>query len=478
MVMGDLPEEAEVVVIGGGPGGYAAAFRAADLGLKVTLVSEEERPGGVCLLRGCIPSKTLLHAAELIHQTREAEAMGLRFSEPKIDLGQLRKWKQEVIADLTGGLDALFERRGVRRILARASFADRKQIHLEDSSNGEAQIPSSLQFKHAIIATGSRPVLLPGTEAGGRIMTSAQALELEDIPESLLVVGGGYVGLEMGQVYATLGSKVTVAEMADQLLPNADPDLVKPLARRVEKDFEAILLGTKITSIEEQRNQVKVEFENGAGSSQGAFDRVLIAVGRRPNVESLGLDEAGVKLTGQGLIEVDEQRRTANQNVFAVGDANGGWMLAHEAMHEGRVAAEAIAGEPAAFDARAVPAVVYTDPQVAWCGLSEREAKEQGLKVKTARFPWSASGRARSMGATDGLTKLILDPETEQVLGMGIVGRQAESLIAEGVLAVEMGAVAQDLSLAIHPHPTLTETVGEAADVFLGSPVHLPPMRK
>lgn len=469
MVMGELPtaaETTEVLVIGGGPGGYAAAFRAADLGLEVTLVNAETKLGGVCLLRGCIPSKMLLYLAELIYSARAADAKGVEFGEPKVDLEKLRAWKDEVIAKLTDGLTGLCEKRGVKLVHARARFEGSNKVRLDDSDGGD------IEFEHAIIATGSRPVPLPGTGFSDRIMDSAGALVLRDIPETLLVVGGGYVGLEMGMVYAALGSKVSLVETTDRLLPNADPDLVGPLAKRVEDLFESVRLNTTVADLEEQDDAVKVTLE-GEESTEEEFERVLVAIGRKPNTDDLGLDSTEVELDDHGYIQVDEKRRTADQSIFAIGDAAGGMLLAHEAMAEGKVAAEVIAGEPAAFDVRAIPAVVYTDPQIAWCGLTEQEAEAQGREVEVTKFPWQASGRALSVGATEGLTKLLLDPESGRVLGVGIVGREAEALIAEGVLAVEMGAVARDLGLIIHPHPTLTETLGEAAETFFGLATHI-----
>lgn len=468
MVMGELPVEAEVLVIGGGPGGYAAAFRAADLGLDVTLVTEETRLGGVCLLRGCIPSKTLLSLTELIDSAAEARAMGVKFHDPEIDLDAVRGWKDEVIDKLSGGLNQLCEQRGVNLIHARATFIEKNTVQLD---TGDVQ---RMSFKHAIVATGSRPVPLLEISFSQRIMDSGRALELRDIPKRLLVVGGGYVGLEMGMVYASLGSQVTLVEMTDRLMPNADADLVKPLSRRVTELFDSVHLNTTVTDMEEEDDTVQVAFQSDADVSQTTFDRVLVAIGRQPNTDDTGLETIGVERDERGAIPVDAERRTTNTRIFAVGDAAGGMFLAHEAMHEGRVAAEVIAGQPSAFDARAIPAVVYTDPQIAWCGLTEQAAAAQERKVAVARFPWRASGRAVSLAATDGLTKIVVDPDTQQVLGMGVVGHNAEALIAEGVLAVEMGAVAQDLALSIHPHPTLTETVGEAAAVFLGSPIHLP----
>lgn len=459
-----MATDTDVLVIGGGPGGYSAAFAAADLGFDVTLVSEEEALGGVCLLRGCIPSKTLLQLAELIHETGEAKAHGLDFGSPKIDLKAMRHWKDDIIKTLSQGLDGLCKRHSVTKVIGRARFVSGEKVTITGADKEQ-----SLSFKHAIIATGSRPVAMPGTDFADskRIVSSAGALELADIPKRLLVVGGGYIGLEMGTVYAALGSEVTVVEMTDRLMGNVDRDLFELLEKSLQKRFKAIHLNTKVTELKEGKETVKATLD-GDKSGSKTFDRVLVAISRKPNTDDLGLEQADVECDEQGVIPVDAQRRTSNRAIFAIGDCAGGMMLAHEAMAEGKVAAKTIAGEPAAFDARAVPAVVYTDPQLAWCGLSEQQAEKEGLSVKIARFPWKASGRALIMGSTDGLTKLVLDPESHRVLGVGLVGRQAEALIAEGVLAVEMAALAEDLALSIHPHPTLSETLGEAAQNFLG----------
>jgi dihydrolipoamide dehydrogenase len=468
MVMGDLPVETQVLVLGGGPGGYAAAFRAADLGLDVTLVSDEPRLGGVCLLRGCIPSKALLYLAELAFAAGEAADMGLELGEPRWDLEQVRTWKDGVVERLAKGVAGLCERRGVQLIQGRGRFAGPNRLLLSDSDY------SSVAFEHAIVATGSQPAALPGLQVRpqGRLMDSTGALALPDIPKRLLVVGGGYVGLELGSVYAALGSRVTLVEMADRLMAGADADLVKPLHRRLEEVFEAIRLETRVTAAEEQGNQVQVTLEGGDGGEELQFDRVLIAVGRRPNTEELGLDEAGIDTDENGFVRVDAERRTSSRAIFAVGDLTGGMQLAHEAMREGKVAAEVIAGHPAAFDPRAVPAVAYTDPQIAWCGLTEEQAKRDHREVQVTRLPWRACGRALTMGAAEGLTKLVVDPQTGRLLGMGAVGRGAEALVSEAVVAIEMGALAEDLALSIHPHPTLSETVGEAAELFFGGATH------
>ena len=466
MVMGELAQEADLLVIGGGPGGYAAAFRAADLGMDVTLVDISDRPGGVCLFRGCIPSKTYLHLSELIYDTAHAAPLGLTFGPPEIDLDAIRAHKGKVVDKLANGLVSLSESRGVQRIRGRVVFEgpDKVRIHESDISH--------IKFRHAILATGSRPIPFPGTpfKKNGRIMNSTGALELADIPSTLLVVGGGYVGLELGSVYAALGSKVSVVELGDRLLPGVDSDLVEPLKRRLERSFESILLNTQVSALQEDDERVMVTF--GIEHPQ-SFDRVLVAIGRRPNTKNLGLEHTGVKLDDRGFVVVDEQMRTADERIFAVGDVIGGMMLAHKATYEGKIAAEVIGGEPSAFDARAIPAVVYTDPQIAYCGLTEEEARRQNIKVEVNRFPWKFSGRATTMDAPEGLTKMIVAADTGRILGVGFTGRGAEGLVSEGVLAVEMGALAQDLALSIHPHPTLSETAMEVAEIYLGSSTHI-----
>jgi len=469
MVMGDLPTECEVLIIGGGPGGYAAAFHAADLGLDVTLASDEERLGGVCLLRGCIPSKALLNVNKLIREAAEAEGMGVTFGEPDIHLDKLREWKNGVIDELTEGLARLCEHRRVRLAQGKVRFVSADSVRLDGRHSG------TIKFKQAIIATGSKPMGLPGIDLDhDRVMNSTAALDVADIPETLLVIGGGYVGLELGQVYASLGSRVTLVEMADRFLPNADADLTKPLARQLGESFAQIHLETKVTGLDAKEDGLCVTLDTGSKQDEVMCDRILIGVGRHPNTDDLGLEKTGVGTDEDGFIVIDEQRRTAERHIYAIGDAAGGLLLAHEAMHEGRVAAEVIAGKPAAFDPRAIPAIVYTDPQIAWCGLTEQQAAEDGRNIKVARFPWQASGRAKSVGLTTGLTKLVMD-ENGRILGMAAVGRGAEDLVAEGVLAVEMGATAEDLALTIHAHPTLSETVGEAAQAFFGQATHLAP---
>jgi dihydrolipoamide dehydrogenase len=474
MVMGELMQETELLVIGSGPGGYAAAFRAADLGMDVTMVDTARRPGGVCLFEGCIPSKTFLYLAELIYDADRAASMGVSFGKPQIDLAGLRDWKAGVIDKMAGGLVSLSDRRGVQLVNGRAEFESSDTVRLYDSE------VSQIKFRHAVRATGSRPIPFPGTgfKSGGKIMSSTGALALADIPDRLLVLGGGYVGLELGTVYAALGSRVTLVEFMDRLLPGIDQDLVRPLTKKLKTIFEHIHLKTKVMSLAENEGGVDVTLEGDLDHVQQTFDRVLVAIGRSPASQGIGLENTKVELDDKGFVRVDEQMRTADDRIFAVGDVAGGMMLAHKATREGKVAAEAIAGEPSAFDVRAIPAVVYTDPQIAWCGLTEEAARRQGRPVSVQRFPWKFSGRATTMGAAEGLTKILVDPETGRILGVGIAGRDTEGLISEGVLAVEMGALAEDMALSIHPHPTLSETEGEAAEIFLGTATHIMPKMK
>jgi dihydrolipoamide dehydrogenase len=469
MVMGELTQEAEVLVVGSGPGGYAAAFRAADLGLDVTMVDPGARPGGVCLYKGCIPSKTFLYLAELIFDAAKAGSMGVAFGKPRIDLEALRAWKGKVIDQMANGLVSLNNSRGVQLIKGRVEFesSDTALIHDADVRH--------IKFRHAILATGSRPIPFPGTafKTGGRIMSSTGALALADVPEKLLVLGGGYVGLELGTVYAALGSRVSLVELEDRLLVGVDQDLVEPLHRKLNKIFDSISLKTKVVSMTENETGVDVTLEGDIDASQQTFDRVLVAIGRKPVSSDIGLANTGVEVDERGFVIVDDRQRTAEERIFAVGDVIGGMMLAHKATREGKVAAEVIAGEPSAFDARAIPAVVYTDPQIAWCGMTEEQARRENRSVKVQRFPWKFSGRATTMGAPEGLTKIIVDPDTGRILGVGIAGRDTEGLISEGVLAIEMGALAEDMALSIHPHPTLSETEGEAAEIFLGTATHI-----
>ena len=458
----------DLLVIGGGPGGYAAAFRSADLGIPVTLVEADDRLGGTCLLRGCIPSKALLHVANLISESREAAACGLTFSEPEIDLEKMRGWKEGILAKLSGGLDALCRRRRVRRIQGRAAFESSQRVRV---SNGEDV--SQIDFVHAIVATGSLPAVPPVFDVDSpKILNSNRALELECVPDRLLAVGGGIVGLELSTVYARLGSRVTLVEITGGLLPGVDRDLVKPLQKHLEGIFEGIHVNTAVASLEESDNEITASFEGDFEAGSQAFDNILLSAGRVPNTRDLGLENTEVGLTDAGFILVDGNMRTSDTRIFALGDVVDGPGLAHKAAHQGKVAAEVIAGLPAAFDS-IVPSVVYTDPEIAWCGLTETEARAQDRPVKTARFPWAASGRAATLGRTEGLTKLVFDPETSRILGAGITGPNAGELIAEAVLGVEMGAVAEDLAHTIHPHPSLSESLGIAAEIHLGTATDL-----
>ena len=462
----------QVVVVGGGPGGYAAAFLAADLGLKTALIDPELNPGGVCVYRGCIPSKALLHVAKLVAEARHADAWGITFGEPTIDLDKLRAFKNQVVTRLTSGTGLLARSRKVQYLQGFASIEDAHTLRVKLASGGE----ETVQFEHAILATGSVPVVpaslrLPGGD-DPRVMDSTAALNLPDIPGSLLVVGGGYIGLELGSVYAALGSAVTVVEMTPGLLPGADRDLVDVLARSISKTMKAVLLNTRVVQMKAEPAGIRVTFDGGKTGDE-VFDRVLVAVGRRPNASVPGLDRTQVRLDERGFIVVDGQMRTAEPSIFAIGDVVGEPMLAHKASHEGRTAVEVIAGHKAVFEPQAIPAVVFTDPELAWAGLTESQAQAAGRTVSVAKFPWAASGRAITLDRVDGLTKVLIDPATERILGVGLVGSGAGELIAEAVVAIEMGATASDLKLSIHPHPTLTETLMEAAEVFFGQSTHV-----
>jgi dihydrolipoamide dehydrogenase len=441
--------------------------------MQVTLVDPAENPGGVCLYRGCIPSKALLHVAKLLDEAKHAEAWGVAFGAPTIDLNRLRGFKDKVVKQLTGGLGQLAKQRKITYLRGTAAFRDAHSLDVTDEGGKSTPI----SFAYAIVATGSRPATVPGLSIESpRLMDSTGALELPDIPQSLLVVGGGYIGLELGSVYAALGTKVTVVEMTGGLLPGADRDLVNILAKRIEKMCEAVLLNTKVVSMKEAGDAIAVTFEgDGLGDrpKEQTFDRVLVSIGRRPNGAVPGLDRTRVKVNERSFIEVNEKLQTAEPSIYAIGDVVGEPMLAHKASHEGRVAVEAIAGEKVAFEPLAIPAVVFTDPELAWCGLTENDAQKEGRKVTVVRFPWAASGRALTIDRPDGMTKLVIDPSTERILGVGIVGPGAGELIAEGVLAVEMGANATDLKMSIHPHPTLSETLMESAEVFFGHATHV-----
>lgn len=463
-------EGVDLVVVGGGPGGYPAAFEAADQGREVMLIDDEVNPGGVCAHRGCIPSKALLHVAKLIQEAREAAHWGVEFGEPQIDLDKLRDFKGGVVNQLTGGVEQLCKMRGVNLVRGRARFVDSHTLEVK-KHDGDTE---TVKFQHAVVATGSTPTMPGFFQIGDdRVMDSTGALELRDIPERLLVVGGGYIGLEMGSVYAALGSQVTVVEMLSGLLPGADRDLVRPLKKRLDGLFHAIHLNTKIEKLTATDAGIVADMSGEGVEPQQTFDRVLISIGRRPTSTGFGLENTKVEVDDKGFIKVDGSRRTTEPHIFAVGDVAGEPMLAHKATREAKVAIEALCGEPAEFDPRAIPAVVFTDPELAWCGLTENEAKEQGIDVSVVRFPWAASGRAQTVDRTEGLTKVIFDPETERVLGMGIVGVNAGELIAEGVLAVEMAAVALDIAESIHAHPTLSETVMESSEASFGQATHM-----
>ncbi|MBZ0199517.1 MAG: dihydrolipoyl dehydrogenase [Ignavibacteriaceae bacterium] len=461
----------KLTIIGGGPGGYAAAFLAADLGMEVTLIDKEKNPGGVCLYRGCIPSKALLHVAKLLNEAEEAKNWGIDFGKPKIDVDKLRDWKSSVVAKLTGGLGVLSKQRKINYIQGTASFINSStlQIRKADGSSVDHKI------EKAIIATGSRIATIPSLQIdSNRLLDSTTALDLPEIPKTLLVIGGGYIGLELASVYSALGTKVSVVEMLPGLLPGADRDLVMHLQKRIEKKYEKIMLNSHVTEMKEIGNSIHVKIADKDGNiNEEEFDYVLMSIGRKPVTEGLGLEYTRVKTNERGWINVNAQMQTDDANIYAIGDIVGEPMLAHKASHEGRVAVEVIAGHKSAFEPKAIPGVVFTDPEIAWTGLTETQAKEKGIKHEVAKFPWAASGRATTLDRSDGVTKLIIDPDDERILGVGICGPGAGELIAEGTLAIEMGANATDLKLTIHPHPTLSETVMEAADVFFGQSTHM-----
>ncbi len=465
--MADL--QTELVVLGGGPGGYPAAFDAADHGLKVTLVNEDAKPGGVCLNRGCIPSKALLHVAKLLNESREAVEWGITFAKPKLDLAKLREWKGSVVNKLTGGIGQLCQARGVNLIQARGTFLDPHTLELK-RPDGKLD---RLKFEKCIVATGSSPAMPPIFNIGDpRVMDSTGALDLPDIPGSLLIVGGGYIGLEMGSVYSALGSKVTVVELTANLLPGADRDLVKPLQKRLEAHFHAIHLNTKVEALAAGRGGITATLSGAGVEPKQTFDRVLVAIGRRPNSKGFGLEATGVEVNDKGFIAVDRQMRTNVPHIFAIGDIAGEPMLAHKATREAKIAVDALQGGSAEFDNVAIPAVVFTDPEVAWCGIMEQEATARGLDFKVVKFPWAASGRATTLARNEGLTKMIVDTKTERILGVGLVGVGAGEMIAEATLAVEMAAVARDLAETIHAHPTLSETMMESAESVFGQATH------
>ncbi len=459
--VGDATHKAELVVIGAGPGGYTAAFRAADLGMDVVLVERSPVLGGVCLNVGCIPSKALLHAAKVIDEAEAMASHGVVFGTPSIDAMKLRNWKNEVIGKLTGGLATMAKQRKVRVIQATATFESANRLRLDNDE--------TIDFDKCIIAAGSEPMMLPDLPDDLRIVDSTGALELAPLPKRLLVVGGGIIGLEMACIYSALGTEVSVVELMDQLMPGTDKDLLRPFTKVVKDRYETILLKTKVTRMRATVPGIEVTFEGDDAPSVGVYDRVLVAIGRRANGDKLDAGKAGVDVDERGIIRVDKQMRTNVQHIFAIGDLAGGPMLAHKATHEAKVAAEAAHGEKSFFDARTIPSVAYTDPEIAWVGLTETEAKEKGVDYEKAQFPWAASGRALSLGRSEGFTKLLFDPRTGRILGGAIVGPSAGDLIAEIGLAIEMGADAADISLTVHPHPTLSETVAFSAEAFEGT---------
>ena len=459
-------EQVEIVVIGAGPGGYAAAFRAADLGKKVVLVDRDPELGGVCLNRGCIPSKALLHISKAIGETSHLAKLGVSYNDPTIDINRVREHKNGIVKKLNNGIAQMAAGRKVKTIQGAASFLSNNRIQIKTEAASR-----TVEFDKCIIAAGSTSSMIPGVPKNHpSLLTSKTALELESIPERLLVAGGGVIGLELGQVYAALGAAVSVVEFLPNLIPEADTDLVKPLHQKLKKQFESILLSSKVSSIEpEKDSRLRVAIENKKGKTTDSYDKVLIAVGRKPNSHLLNLKVTDIEIDDKGFIKVDMYQRTTAKNIFAIGDISGNPMLAHKATHEGKVAAEVASGHPSAMDVRAIPSVVYTDPEVAWAGLTEANAKKNKTEYEKGEFPWAASGRAIAIGARQGKTKLLFDPETKQILGIGIVGPSAGDIISEGVLAIEMGADSTDIGLSVHPHPTLGETIGLAAEAFEGT---------
>jgi dihydrolipoamide dehydrogenase len=466
-----------VAVVGAGPGGYAAAFYAADLGMQVTLIDPEKNPGGVCLYRGCIPSKALLHVAKVLDEAEHAKAWGITFAKPQIDVDAVRAFKNRVVEKLTSGTGQVAKLRKINYLQGWAKLTGPTSLNVAKAGGGSSE---DVAVDYIVLATGSQPTRVgPLAVESPRILDSTGALDLPEIPQSLLVVGGGYIGLELGSVYAALGSKVSVVEMTAGLLPGADRDLVGYLAARVEQSFEKVMLSTKVTSLAASDADVKVTFQGDGAPGETTYDYVLVSIGRRPTPAIEGLDKTRAQVTPRGFIQTDLQRRTEEPTIFAIGDIAGEPMLAHKASHEARVAIEAIAGHKAVFEPLAIPAVVFTDPEIAWAGLTETQAEQDGRKVEVVRFPWPASGRAISIDRVDGMTKMVIDPDTERVLGVGIAGAGAGELISEGVLAIEMGATASDLKLTIHPHPTLSETLMESAEMFFGTATHVyKPRRK
>lgn len=462
------PLKAEILILGAGPGGYAAAFYAADRGKKVTLVEQNKRLGGVCLNHGCIPSKALLHAVKLITEAKESKERGISFGTPRINLDKMRAWKESVLEKLTQGISGLAQKRGVKILHGRGHFEDSRTLRVE-TQEGQKFV----NYEKAIIAVGSKPAMPSGFDLGNkRIMTSTEALELQEVPDDLLVVGGGYIGMELGTVYATLGSKVVLVEALSSILVGTDSDLTRPVMRYAKGAFREVRLNTKVLKMATSRKHIKVTMEVEKQKREELYDRVLVCVGRVPNCNDLGLENTKVERDDKGFIKVNPKQETSDPAICAIGDVTGGALLAHKASKEARIAVEVITGEPSVFENVVIPAVIFTDPEVAWCGLTEAEAKEKGIQVEVSRFPWAASGRAVSIGRPDGLTKLIIEPETERLLGVGIVGAGAGELISEGVLAVEMGATAKDIAESVHPHPTLSETLMECAEVFYGCSTH------
>jgi dihydrolipoamide dehydrogenase len=462
------PISTEIVVVGAGPGGYTAAFYAADNGKKVTLVEQSPRLGGICLNVGCIPSKALLHATEILREAKESATRGIEFGAAQINLDQLRSWKNSILEKLGQGIKGLAQKRGVQMIHGRGHFEDSQTLRVE-TSEGQKFI----RYEKAIIAVGSKPAMPSAFDLGNkRIMTSTEALEIEDIPHDLLVVGGGYIGMELGTVYAALGSNVVVLEALPSILTGVDPDLVRPVTRIAQKAFKEIRVNTKVLKMATAGKQIKVTTQKDKEQREELYDRVLVSVGRAPNYSDLGLENTQVTKNDKGFIQCNPQQQTDDPNIYAIGDVNGGALLAHRASKEAKIAVESILGHASAFDDVIIPAVVYTNPEVAWCGLTESEAKDKGIEVNVSKFSWGASGRALTLDRPDGLTKLLVEPQTERILGVGIVGVGAGELISEGVLAVEMGATARDIADSVHPHPTLSETLMEAAEGFYGTATH------
>ena len=466
-----MSEQIKICVIGAGPGGYAAAFLAADLGMNVTLIDKEKNPGGVCLYRGCIPSKALLHVAKLLDETEHAKNWGIEFQRPKINLDKLRQWKNQVVEKLTSGVGTVAKYRKVNFVQGTAKFKNSTTLIVEKTDGNKEE----LTFDKIVIATGSRIATIPSLNIDSkRLLNSTTALDLPAIPKSLLVIGGGYIGLELGSVYQALGSKVSVVEMLDGLLPGADRDLVSHLSKRLKEKFENIMLNSKVVEMKEVKDGIQVKIQNNEGkTTEQTYDYVLMSIGRKPDTSGLGLENSKVKVNERGWINVNNQMKTDDPDIYAIGDIVGEPMLAHKASHEGRVAVEVIAGHKSAFEPMAIPAVVFTDPEIAWAGLTENQAKEKKIDYEVAKFPWAASGRAVTLDRFDGVTKILVDPSSQRILGIGICGSGAGELIAEGVLAIEMGANLTDLKLTIHPHPTLSETLMEAAEVFFGQSTHV-----